>query len=404
MARKLLKLALLVATVAIYGVLFAQSRIPVTGHFGGVGTDPANNFGVKFELAYCGANLPRVFGLFNPVLTNTTFVVDPTTGLITGQIWPNDVLNCGGVIGGTRYNVTAMVNNVPQGPPACYQVLSSVGTFNLDTAQPCVQVPPPPPPPGFGDYEFNNLQLTGTLLGVDAIFTGDVTALSFHFSTAGNHFTCPAGQFSNALKQDFTLNCAAPPTPTAPVTSVFGRTGAVAAAANDYNFNQLAGKLGIGQTDTTIVYPGTFNKAQIWDHTPTGCTAVAGQALASATPATNGNITCTRTAVPTSSAQGVIITTPCSGGGFSNCICTPGTASSFDECSVNIAAPVPFSTALDGASANCETQPINNGASNNGAASCNVIGGNPSGVTVMIQNLRGSAANVDWLSVTFVGH
>src|SRR5262252_9109150 len=35
--------------------------------------------------------------------------------------------------------------------------------------------------------------------------------------------------------------------PTAPVASVFGRTGAVVAAANDYNFNQLAGSVAAAQ-------------------------------------------------------------------------------------------------------------------------------------------------------------
>jgi hypothetical protein len=178
MTRPTLKFSTLFLLLLSAAALFAQTptQIPVTGHFGGVGHPASGNFGVKFQLTYCGANLPRVFGIFNPVQTNATFPVDPTTGLISGQIWPNDVLNCGGTLGGTRYNVTAIVNGIPQGQPVCYQVLTSAGTFNLDTAQPCVQVPPPPPPPGFGDYEFNNLTLAGLLSAASADFAGEVTA------------------------------------------------------------------------------------------------------------------------------------------------------------------------------------------------------------------------------------
>lgn len=332
MTRKLLKLALIFALFLADGALLAgQSRIPVTGHFGGVGTDTPSNFGVKFELQYCGSNLPRVFGIFNPVLTNTTLTVDPTTGLITGQIWPNDFLNCGGTVGGTRYNVTAMVNNVPQGPPVCYQVLSSVGTFNLDTAQPCVQVPPPPPPPGFGDYEFNNLTLTGTLNGVNAIFTGDVRALSFHFSTAGAHFTCPGGQAANSLLQDFTLGCVA--FPGAPVTSVFGRVGPVVAAVNDYNFTQLAGTIADSQFLGSLhTYPIHVGEADLLTNTPTQatCGVTAGQALTGISITNAANIACSKTAVP----AGLILSFDAAGADT----CTPPTSTD-SNCTGTITLP-----------------------------------------------------------------
>jgi hypothetical protein len=45
----------------------------------------------------------------------------------------------------------------------------------------------------------------------------------------------------------------------APVSSVFGRTGAVTAAANDYNFNQLAGSLASAQ-DYSVGSAGTYTK------------------------------------------------------------------------------------------------------------------------------------------------
>src|SRR5436309_7194222 len=48
-------------------------------------------------------------------------------------------------------------------------------------------------------------------------------------------------------------------TPAGAVTSAFGRTGAVVAAANDYNFNQLAGILVSGQ-DYPVGTAGTYTK------------------------------------------------------------------------------------------------------------------------------------------------
>ncbi|MFL9484065.1 hypothetical protein ACI6Q2_14895 [Chitinophagaceae bacterium LWZ2-11] len=50
---------------------------------------------------------------------------------------------------------------------------------------------------------------------------------------------------------------------TLPVTGVFGRTGAITAAANDYNFNQLAGSLAAGQDYTTGVTAGTYNNVTV---------------------------------------------------------------------------------------------------------------------------------------------
>ena len=47
------------------------------------------------------------------------------------------------------------------------------------------------------------------------------------------------------------------------VSSVFGRTGAVTAAANDYNFNQLAGALASSQDYNTAVTAGTYTKVTV---------------------------------------------------------------------------------------------------------------------------------------------
>lgn len=296
MTQKLLRLCPIVFLLACATQLLAQSQIPVTGHISAAGNNPSNPtlYQVQFQMAYCGANVPRVFGIGTIAASTASFTAD-SNGLVTGSIWPNDVITCGGVAGNTRYNISYVTNGSRVGPMQCFQIVSTMGTFNLDTAQPCVIVPPPTPPPGTPDAHVNNLTVDGLLSGHNASFSGDVTALTFHFLTSGNHFACPGGQFANALRQDFTFGCAAPSS--APVSSVFGRTGAVAAVSGDYGFSLISGKVASGQMDSTLTYPGTYNKAQIWDHTPTfsTCAASAGHALASASTDTAGNLTCTYT-------------------------------------------------------------------------------------------------------------
>ena len=53
---------------------------------------------------------------------------------------------------------------------------------------------------------------------------------------------------------------------TAPVTSVFGRTGVVAAAANDYSFSQISGTASAAQIpnlDASKITTGQLNAAQL---------------------------------------------------------------------------------------------------------------------------------------------
>ena len=73
----------------------------------------------------------------------------------------------------------------------------------------------------------------------------------------------------------------APGTISSGVTSVFGRSGVVVAATNDYNFNQLAGSLAVSQINSKV---GNGNAVQL---TNTGQTIVSGDVL---TYDTNGNV------------------------------------------------------------------------------------------------------------------
>jgi len=61
----------------------------------------------------------------------------------------------------------------------------------------------------------------------------------------------------NVLTSDGAGAWISAPVPADAVTSVFGRTGVVIAATNDYNFNQLAGTAAVGQGGTGLTSPGT---------------------------------------------------------------------------------------------------------------------------------------------------
>jgi hypothetical protein len=175
--RKLARLlSILVLTAA--AIAHAATTVAVTGHVGDIAGNPTQLVQVKFDLAYCGGNIPRVVGQFSPVRSTVTLTPD-TTGLITGTLWPNDVIECGTVTGGTRYNVTFLYNNIPSGQPVCFDILSTVNPFNLDTAQPCATLPVPVPPTGPQDAAVNNLTVSGLLSGGNANFTGTVSANQF---------------------------------------------------------------------------------------------------------------------------------------------------------------------------------------------------------------------------------
>ncbi|HEV2709162.1 MAG TPA: hypothetical protein VGU67_03015 [Edaphobacter sp.] len=216
---------------------FAQNTIPVTGHLADSSQGVPAGMSVKFELYNCGANYPRVFGSFGIVRQNFTLTPD-LNGLITGTITPNDLINCGGVTGTTRYYVTPLLNGIPQVPAACYAVLSTMGTFNLDTATPCTSATPPPPPGGPYDATYDNLTLMGLLSGNNAVFSGTVQAHKFLLDFTPN--PCSSG-YVTGLNADFTVNCGTPAS--APVTSVFGRAGNVSANTGDYNCGMVTGSI-----------------------------------------------------------------------------------------------------------------------------------------------------------------
>jgi hypothetical protein len=99
-----------------------------------------------------------------------------------------------------------------------------------------------------GDYVQISVTSAGDChdAGATTPTSGQILGLVLASAAAGNHSVqLFGGQILGAA--DFV----------APVSSVFGRTGAVTAAASDYNFNQLAGSLASSQ-DYTVGSAGTY--------------------------------------------------------------------------------------------------------------------------------------------------
>ena len=219
--------------------IHAQTPIPVTGHFedAGGGSSLTGAY-LSAQLTNCAGNQPRIFGHFGILQPVATLPIDGTTGLLSGSLWPNDLINCGGVTGSTSYLVTFVLGNVPQGQPQCF-VVSSTGPnpFSFDTATPCTSITPPPGPTPPYDATYRNLTLTGVLGGGSAVMTGTVQAHKFllDFTPA----PCSSGSVMTGYNADFTVLCVA--LPAIPVNSVFGRIGPVTAQTGDYTCAQVTG-------------------------------------------------------------------------------------------------------------------------------------------------------------------
>jgi hypothetical protein len=117
---------------------------------------PALNAKVRFDLMYCGCNVPRVVG--SNTIVPQSFEVDvPANGAWSTVVYGNDKITCGLDIGSSRWRIAYIVNGVEQ-PAIQYQINSAANPFTPDSAPLCasptdvncaVQYPytvPPPPP------------------------------------------------------------------------------------------------------------------------------------------------------------------------------------------------------------------------------------------------------------------
>lgn len=240
MGRKALKFVL-AALLLLPVAAVAQSTVGLTGNFSDISGGATPGLQIQFLLAGCGANLPRITGHFGIVNTQYNFTPNATTGLLTGNIWPNDVITCGLVTGSTQYLVSFLVNNIPQGPATCFQITSSENPFDLTSQTPCnvTSVPPPPTPPL--DAVFHNINATGFFSGTNGSFSGSLTAASFHFAATPS--PCGSGFYSTGPNINFGPVCVALPTPPTVVTSFNIRQNAVVPVTGDYTCSMVTGAI-----------------------------------------------------------------------------------------------------------------------------------------------------------------
>lgn len=89
---------------------------------------------VSIQLWNCPA--PALVPGYAFLVSTTQTIQANSSGVISGAVWPNDVISCAGTTGGSQYRVTFLVNGIPAQTPQCYSVLSTQGTWNLNTQQP----------------------------------------------------------------------------------------------------------------------------------------------------------------------------------------------------------------------------------------------------------------------------
>jgi hypothetical protein len=241
--------------------LYSQA-IPVSGHMGDASEGAPPGMSLKFELYNCGANTPKIVGSFSIVKQNFTLTPD-TTGLLTGTVIPNDIISCGGAVSTTRYNVTTLLDGIPQAPAACYFVQQSLGTFNLDTATPCTSISPPQPPTPPTDGTFDNLMVSGVLSGGSAVFgsTVHVHELLLDFSP----ISCSTNAFMVGYNADLTVRCS--------TLSYSQLAGSVPIWNQDTTGNAASATL--AATATHVPYTGLTGSVPIWNQSTTGNAATA---------------------------------------------------------------------------------------------------------------------------------
>jgi hypothetical protein len=159
---KRILLTLLVALGIAAGPASAQApaQVVLNGHMAGItGVVSAGTY-VGIRLMNCSGGAPRVTGYLGLVPQSANIIPD-STGYFTTPIWSNDVITCGTVTGLTRYQVTYVLNNVPQGVAQCYDILTTTNPFSTDTAT-SVACNGGTPPPTY-DGTFQNLTVLGYL-------------------------------------------------------------------------------------------------------------------------------------------------------------------------------------------------------------------------------------------------
>ena len=134
--------------------------VAVTGNFVDASGTAYANAMLRWTLMNCAGGAPRVFGQAT-VITGQHITTVAQDGSVSDTIWSNDVINCSGITGQSRWKMQLVVGNVPQGPGVCLNILEAQ-PVNLNTATACPNYNPPTPPGTANDGTYNNLQVLGT--------------------------------------------------------------------------------------------------------------------------------------------------------------------------------------------------------------------------------------------------
>jgi hypothetical protein len=130
--------------------------IPITGNLGAIQGTGQPYAGVSIQLQNCPSPA-SIAGYFGIVQTGYQIRAS-SSGLISGTIWPNDLITCNGTTGNSKYSLVFMNGGVTSGTQQCYQVTSTQGIWNINTQQPisCTGSAPNPQ-----DAQYRNLNITG---------------------------------------------------------------------------------------------------------------------------------------------------------------------------------------------------------------------------------------------------
>lgn len=159
------------------------TTIPITGNLSGLAGQVVPTAYLLITLENCNGGAPRITGFSGIVQMAYQFTAD-TNGNVNANIWPNDLINCGGTTGATQYSMEIISQGTPIGQTQCYQVVSTQGTWNINTQQPiaCQGTPPNPQ-----DAQYQNIQALQNVSGN----TGTFNALSTGTLTTTGPVTAP---------------------------------------------------------------------------------------------------------------------------------------------------------------------------------------------------------------------
>jgi hypothetical protein len=227
---------ILAGALIVFGtaLLIAQTPVPlpVTGNLSSIIGNGQPYAGVSIQLQNCAS--PVSITGYSVIVQQQYQVQANPSGVINTSVWPNNIIDCNGTTGNSQYMLSYVAAGAVQGTPQCYQVVSTQGSWNLNTQQPivCSQSPPNPQ-----NAQYNNVNITNCLsIGgsgcITSFLSSDCTSTTV--DALGN------------------LNC----TGTITGGSLAGKTTGIASPT--YDVTQY-GAVGNGVADDTAAIQAAFN-------------------------------------------------------------------------------------------------------------------------------------------------